>query len=228
MSIYTKPLVTTNVFNARNFYKTGTTLSQDAADLRYLRLTGGTETGAVTFNSGWNSKSAVTVTNSSSHPTTNFKGTSTQFGLVQFQDNSGSTKATISADTSTNNALNLDFGTGLSSGLNVSKSGVAQLNVSPAGLLTVTGNVKIGSGYAPILDTVQLIKRGKNTIGSASGDTSISFGYTFSAAPNVVCTLQSNTDSMFRIAAVSTTGFTFNNTTAGNASTAVQWIAIGY
>jgi len=81
--------------------------------------------------------SPLTIINPSYHPELNFKGSSNQYGLLQFQDSQGSTKSTIYSS-NTSGALNIDFGN-LPEGFKVKSSGVEKFSIDPNGNTVVSG-----------------------------------------------------------------------------------------
>ena len=73
MSLYTAPTLhngkLNSVFNSSDFEENSTALTIGTADARYLKLSGGTETGSVTFNNGLTSSSTSTFSQGIITPT---------------------------------------------------------------------------------------------------------------------------------------------------------------
>jgi hypothetical protein len=90
MSIYNPPVlhlgVLNPIFNALDFTNTSplTNLTQAAADARYLKLTGGTETGSVVFSQGLTSSQTVTVPSITLSSNTNAQTTNQVGSLRSF------------------------------------------------------------------------------------------------------------------------------------------------
>ena len=100
------------------------------------------------------------IYNNTGHPSLNLYGSSSQFGTISFRDDTNSTRSTIFVST-LSNALNLDF-QNLSSGLNVSSSGVVRFNIDAGGNLDIASNrtvfktlgQQIRIGYPSILSSI--------------------------------------------------------------------------
>ena len=64
MSVYPPPIQNVPIFNSQEFSYASSGLTVSTADSRYLKLTGGIESGLVTFNAGLNSVGKLSVTGS--------------------------------------------------------------------------------------------------------------------------------------------------------------------
>lgn len=105
-------------------------------------------------------QSPLTISNATGHPTLNLAGIGTQYGTVQFQDNTGATQATQYCS-STTSAVNIDT-QGLTNGLQVSSYGTPYITANTSSIsvsvpsTVFSGNITQNSSYNTTLRTTTI------------------------------------------------------------------------
>lgn len=276
MVSYTPPNEILSIFNSENFHSQGNDdMSQDQADLRYLRKIGGTVTGGLRVKGAMQMDSTVSadtdriyvdstnnrvginrvpttypleiggdvqvndgklyVKNNTSHPEILMNGTSTAFGILSWTDNNLLTKARVFAGAGTN-ILNFD---NTMTGYQFNQNNIEKVKFNSNGdILTQGSYIRVGTGsasYTPLVSSTGVkIQYGKSNDTNNTG--SITFGYTFTSTPFVICQMEANVANslyVININAVSTTGFNWRKqyqqggSSFGAGTEQFWWIAIG-
>ena len=231
MSSYPGPIAILPIFYSQEFNYSSSSLTVSTADKRYLRLTGGIESGLVTFNGGlstntiYNGTGTFTVPNSG---TGTLALTSNVVDLSSNQTIGGQKNFSIITTFNTTNgipsgqAFNVNsFSGGYQTRLySVNNSystdlyypqfnGIDTL-VSTASTQNLTNKTISVSKFGTNGTTINLTQFGRAGISTTTG--TVTFPNTFASTPTVSVTLeQSNTAYVFviQVTATSTTGFSW-------------------
>lgn len=242
MSSYSPPSQTLTVFNPTNYnYSTSTSLTQSTGDTRYIKKSGGTATGSVTFSSGLTSSANATVNSSLIVSKMGlFSGNvalnDNYLFLRSVTDGYHGLRYSTTLDGpvlwgSTGGAL-ATLGGGNSLYWNSSQR-VGIATTSPSYTLDVNGTVNCSSLRVNGIGAMRFAY-GIESTSSSSGTTN--FSTTFSSNPAVTCTcINGTTGKMFaiNISSISTTQFSWikmyqqGGSTFNATSEWFCWIAIG-
>ena len=253
MVSYTPPNEILSIFNSENFYSQGNDeMSQDQADLRYLKKIGGTLTGALRVKGAMQMDSTVIADTDdriyvdSINNRVGINRTPTTYGLevgsnslfvgTKILRSDGNSQLTIQGNANNNKQLIVGFDT-------TNNYGVIQAVEQSVGyrdLITCQngGWLRCGNStqsYVPVVSNSSVkFDYGKSNNTNNTG--SISFNFTFTSTPFVIGQMEANVaNSLYvvNISSVSTTGFNWRKqyqqggSSFGAGGDQFWWVAIG-